>query len=105
MNDDYYDRKSDDAALGRMRADAILKRPSETPRTDAALKFVERGASEEVLAQPDKWLVTVSRELERENTKLREALDTACGFIRLSGRRTLADRLMKAVSEPDSPHP
>jgi hypothetical protein len=43
---------------------------SDTPRTDAALKFVERGASEEVLAQPDKWLVNVARELERENGKL-----------------------------------
>lgn len=56
---------------------------SDTPRVDSALKFVERGVSEEVLAQPDKWLVNVSRQLERENSKLRSALNRVTGSLGL----------------------
>jgi len=48
---------------------------SDTPKVDEALSFIEAGANQDVLAHPEKWLINVARELERENTRLCEALE------------------------------
>ena len=41
-----------------------------TPRVDAALAFSIGGLTREGRDHPEKWLVNVARDIERENTEL-----------------------------------
>ena len=45
-----------------------------TPRVDAALEFTIQGLTQEVRDHPEKWLVNVARDIEREHGDLWDAI-------------------------------